>query len=168
MKRTAPCNSIPNLCFSRNLKAIQKSGFLICLLIQGSKFSLLPELPLTMALPSTLGQIYERVHISGKNPGLSPLQAKLSMCPCCFMKRTVPCSSIPNLCFSRNLKQSRRVDSLSAFLFKEANFHCFLSYPLQWPSPALWARFMKGFTLVEKIPGRALYKQSCPCVLAAS
>ena len=73
MKRTAPCSSIPNLCFSRNLKAVQKSGFLICLLIQGGKFSLLPELPLTMALPSTLGQIYERVHISGKNPGPSLL-----------------------------------------------------------------------------------------------
>ena len=45
------------------------------------------------------------------------------------------------------------MDSLSACLFKEANFHCFLSYPLQWPSPALWARFVKGLTLVKKIPG---------------
>ena len=122
----------------------------MCLLIQGGKFSLPPELPLTMALPSTLGQIYERVHINKKNPGPSPLEAMLSMCLCCFMRRTVPCSSIPNLCFSRNLKQSRRVDSLCACLFKEANFHCLLSYPLQWPSPALWARFMKGFTLVRK------------------
>ena len=37
---------------------------------------MLPELPLTMALPSTLGQIYERVHISEKNPGLSPFISK--------------------------------------------------------------------------------------------
>ena len=58
---------------SRNLKAVQKSGFQICLVIQGGKFPLLPQLPLTMALPSTLGLIYERVHIGGKNPGLSLL-----------------------------------------------------------------------------------------------
>ena len=38
---------------------------------------MLPELPLTMALPSTLGQIYERVHISEKNPGPSPFISKV-------------------------------------------------------------------------------------------
>ena len=92
-------------------------------------------------------------------------------CPCVL---AASCKGLPlavrfqTFAFPEILKQSRRVDSLSACLFKEANFHCFLSYPLQWPSPALWARFMKGFTLVEKIPGRAFYKQSCPCVLAAS
>ena len=126
MKRTAPCSSISNLCFSRNLEAVQKSGFLICLLIQGGKFSLLPELPLTMALPITLGQIHERVHISRKK--------SRAMCFCCFMKRTPPCSSIPNLCFSRNLKAVQKSEFVICLLIQRANFHCFLSYPVQWPS----------------------------------
>ena len=125
MKRTAPCSSIPNLCFSRNLKAIQKSGFFICLLIQRGKFPLLPELPLTMAFPSTLGQIYERVHIIEKS------RAEPFITPCSSI------SNLSNLCFSRKFKAVQKSGFLICLLIQGANFQCFLSYPLQWRSPAL-------------------------------
>ena len=168
MKRTVPCSSIPNLCFSRNLKQSRRVDSLCACLFKEANFHCLLSYPLQWPSPALWARFMKGFTLIKKNPGPSPLEAMLSMCLCCFMRRTVPCSSIPNLCFSRNLKQSRRVDSLCACLFKEANFHCLLSYPLQWPSPALWARFMKGFTLVKKIPGRVLQKQCCPCVFAAS
>ena len=58
--------------FLEILKQSRRVDSLSAYLFKG-QISLFPELSLVIALPSTLDQIYERVHISEKNPGSSPL-----------------------------------------------------------------------------------------------